>query len=235
MTFLRFPDGPDLHINRRSPRELPCCRSRCSSWRPPHFAGDGLVNCSPKSNNGELAVLDPHRVGYLDRTGSGVETIAHMRENGRIVLMFCAFEGNPRIVRVHGRGSVVARDDDAFADLSSQFPHQTTRWLTVGHSRFGGTDLRFVRLRRAAHGLRRPPRPHGRMGGSQGRRGDKGVLGVSQLREPGRSPRRLNDLRARPMGSDAGGRATKRGCRGAHLAGLEGDAWRREARRDHYS
>lgn len=82
----------------------------------------GLVNCSPKSNNGELAVLDPHRVGYLDRTGSGVETIAHMRENGRIVLMFCAFEGNPRIVRVHGRGSVVARDDDAFADLSSHFP-----------------------------------------------------------------------------------------------------------------
>ncbi|MGA3215236.1 MAG: pyridoxamine 5'-phosphate oxidase family protein [Acidimicrobiales bacterium] len=86
------------------------------------LSGDGLVNCSPKSNNGELAMLDPTRVGYLDRTGSGVETVAHLRENGRIVLMFCAFEDNPRIVRVHGRGSVVLRDDGAFAQLSRRFP-----------------------------------------------------------------------------------------------------------------
>lgn len=85
------------------------------------LAGDGLVNCSPKSNNGELAVLDPHRLAYLDRTGSGVETIAHLRENGRLVLMFCAFEGKPRIVRVHGRGTVVTRDDDDYAALASRF------------------------------------------------------------------------------------------------------------------
>jgi hypothetical protein len=90
------------------------------------LSGDGLVNCSPKSNNGELAVLDPHRICYLDRTGSGVETIAHVRENGRIVLMFCAFEGGPRIVRVHGRGSVVGPDEEAFAELASRFP---TTWL----------------------------------------------------------------------------------------------------------
>jgi hypothetical protein len=83
---------------------------------------EGLVNCSPKSNNGELVVFDERRLGYLDRTGSGVETIAHLRENGRIVLMFCAFEGQPRIVRVHGRGSVVRRDDEAFAELSGGFP-----------------------------------------------------------------------------------------------------------------
>jgi hypothetical protein len=85
------------------------------------LSGEGLVNCSPKSNNGELAVLDPHRVAYLDRTGSGVETIAHLRENGRIVLMFCAFEGAPRIVRIHGLGSVVRRDDAGFEELSGRF------------------------------------------------------------------------------------------------------------------
>ena len=61
---------------------------------------DGLVNCSPKSNNGELTVLDPHNLAYFDRTGSGAETIAHVRENGRIVLMFCAFDGPPRIVAI---------------------------------------------------------------------------------------------------------------------------------------
>ncbi|MGO9582759.1 MAG: pyridoxamine 5'-phosphate oxidase family protein [Acidimicrobiales bacterium] len=98
------------------------------------LSGDGLVNCSPKSNNGELAVLDPHRVAYLDRTGSGVETIAHLRENGRIVLMFCAFEGKPRIVRIHGRGLVVGRDEAAFDELSGRFPtnkHGGSRSIVV--------------------------------------------------------------------------------------------------------
>lgn len=85
------------------------------------LSGDGLVNCSPKSNDGELAVIDPHRVAYLDRTGSGIETIAHLRENGRIVLMFCAFQGPPRIVRIHGRGTVIARDEEGFEELSARF------------------------------------------------------------------------------------------------------------------
>ena len=86
------------------------------------LSGDGLVNCSPKSNDGELAVIDPHCVAYLDRTGSGVETIAHIRENGRTVIMFCAFEGPPRIVRIHGRGTVVERDHDDFEKLSVRLP-----------------------------------------------------------------------------------------------------------------
>ena len=86
------------------------------------LTAEGHVNCSPKSNDGELVVLDERRVGYLDRTGSGVETIAHLRENGRIVLMFCAFEGPPRIVRIHGRGSVVERSDEGFGELSARFP-----------------------------------------------------------------------------------------------------------------
>ena len=82
---------------------------------------DGRVNCSPKSNDGELVVLDRGRVAYLDRTGSGVETIAHLRENGRVVLMFCAFSGKPRIVRIHGRGCFVGREEAAFDDLAGRF------------------------------------------------------------------------------------------------------------------
>lgn len=85
------------------------------------LAGDGLLNCSPKSNEGELTVIDPTHVAYLDRTGSGVETIAHLGENGRIVLMFCAFAGPPRIIRIHGRGSVVGRDEAGFEALARGF------------------------------------------------------------------------------------------------------------------
>ena len=63
------------------------------------LAGDGHVNVSPKGPGGTLRVLGPRRVAYLDIAGSGAETIAHLRENGRIVVMLCAFEGPPRIVR----------------------------------------------------------------------------------------------------------------------------------------
>ncbi|CAN5251709.1 pyridoxamine 5'-phosphate oxidase family protein [soil metagenome] len=85
------------------------------------LAADGLLNCSPKGLQGTFAVLDDHRVGYLDLTGSGVETIAHLRDNGRIVLMFCAFDGRPRIVRLHGRGKVVLPDDERFDALLPRF------------------------------------------------------------------------------------------------------------------
>jgi predicted pyridoxine 5'-phosphate oxidase superfamily flavin-nucleotide-binding protein len=81
------------------------------------LAGDGHVNVSPKGPGGSLRVLGPHRVAYLDVVGSGAETIAHLRENGRIVVMFCAFEGPPRIVRLHGRGSVVPVDDPSLAGV----------------------------------------------------------------------------------------------------------------------
>ena len=86
------------------------------------LAGDGLVNLSPKGMSGTFRVLDDHSVAYLDLTGSGVETIAHLRENGRITLMFCAFEGKPRIVRLAGRGRVVMPGDDGFAALAVGFP-----------------------------------------------------------------------------------------------------------------
>ncbi len=65
---------------------------------------DGLINCSPKGLD-SLRVLDERTIAYLDLTGSGVETIAHLKENGRIIVMLCAFDGPPRIVRLHGRGT----------------------------------------------------------------------------------------------------------------------------------
>jgi len=81
------------------------------------LAADGHVNVSPKGPIGSLRVLGPREVAYLDIVGSGAETIAHLRENGRIVVMFCAFEGPPRIVRLHGEGSIVSSDDPTFAEL----------------------------------------------------------------------------------------------------------------------
>lgn len=83
---------------------------------------DGHVNVSPKGLEGTFVILDEHRVAYLDLTGSGIETVAHLRDNGRIVLMFCAFTGPPRIVRLHGRGTVVMADDERFAALVAAFP-----------------------------------------------------------------------------------------------------------------
>ena len=82
---------------------------------------EGSVNCSPKGNRGEFVVLSPDAVAYLDQTGSGVETIAHLRENGRLTLMFCAFAGPPRIVRLHGRGRAVEASSAEFAELASHF------------------------------------------------------------------------------------------------------------------
>src|SRR5689334_1822801 len=85
------------------------------------LSGDGHVNVSPKGVDRTFVVLGPQRVAFLDLTGSGVETIAHVRENARITLMFCAFDGPPRIVRLSGRGEIVPCDAPGFEDLSSVF------------------------------------------------------------------------------------------------------------------
>jgi predicted pyridoxine 5'-phosphate oxidase superfamily flavin-nucleotide-binding protein len=82
---------------------------------------DGHVNVSPKGLAGSFAVLDPRTVAYLDLTGSGAETIAHLRENGRVCLMFCAFAGPPKIVRLHGRGEAVLPGDPRFPALAGGF------------------------------------------------------------------------------------------------------------------
>jgi len=81
----------------------------------------GHVNCSPKGGD-SFRVLGPMEAAYLDYTGSGAETTAHLRENGRIVLMFCAFQGKPDIVRLHGVGEAVASDDSRFEALAAHFP-----------------------------------------------------------------------------------------------------------------
>ena len=74
----------------------------------------GHVNCSPKGSD-TLRITGPRSVAYLDTPGSGIETIAHLRENGRIVLMLCAFDGQPKIVRFHGRGRVLTPGGAEFA------------------------------------------------------------------------------------------------------------------------
>jgi hypothetical protein len=74
-------------------------------------SGGGHVNVSPKGPIGTLRVVDGRTVEYDDHVGSGAETVAHVRENGRICVMLCAFDGPPRIVRLHGRGEVLAAED----------------------------------------------------------------------------------------------------------------------------
>ena len=81
----------------------------------------GHVNVSPKGPISTLAVLGPHEIAYLDLVGSGAETIAHLRENGRVVVMLCAFTGPPKIIRLHGRGEVILPEDERFAALRDRF------------------------------------------------------------------------------------------------------------------
>jgi predicted pyridoxine 5'-phosphate oxidase superfamily flavin-nucleotide-binding protein len=82
----------------------------------------GHVNVSPKGLADTLSVVDEHTVAYLDLTASGAETIAHLRENGRITVMFCSFDRTPNVVRLHGRGRVVSRYDDDFTTWAARFP-----------------------------------------------------------------------------------------------------------------
>src|SRR5829696_6870276 len=81
----------------------------------------GHVNLSPKGLD-TLRILAPDRVAYLDLTGSGNETAAHLRENGRITFMFCAFTGAPRILRLYGTGRVVLPETPQWAELLRRFP-----------------------------------------------------------------------------------------------------------------
>lgn len=98
--------------------------------------GGGHVNVSPKGLDGSFALLDDRTLAYLDLGGSSAETIAHLRENGRITLMWCAFDGPPKVLRVHGHGEAVLRDDPRWPGLLAHFgPEYRER-----------TDLRAVVL-----------------------------------------------------------------------------------------
>ena len=91
----------------------------------------GHINVSPKGMD-TFRILNPTAVAYLDLTGSGVETIAHLRENGRIVIMFCAFQGPPNILRLYGRGRSVKPEDVEFPSLQEYFPvFASTRSIIV--------------------------------------------------------------------------------------------------------
>ena len=91
------------------------------------LSAQGHVNCSPKGRD-TFRVLDPLTVAYADLTGSGAETAAHLKENGRIVLMFCAFEGTPKIMRFHGRGEVIVPSSEEWSALKGNFPpHSSMR------------------------------------------------------------------------------------------------------------
>lgn len=85
------------------------------------LSADGHVNASPKGGDA-FRVLGPLEVVYQDYTGSGAETVAHVRENGRIVIMFCAFDGAPKIVRLHGRGTVISTGHSRFREMEALFP-----------------------------------------------------------------------------------------------------------------
>ena len=85
-------------------------------------SGDGgHVNLSPKGYD-SFRILGPNEVAYLDLGGSGIETLAHVRQNGRITFMFCAFEGAPNILRLYGQAEAVSFDEEGFADKLALFP-----------------------------------------------------------------------------------------------------------------
>ena len=84
-------------------------------------AADGLINCSPKGLD-SLRVIGPRELAYVDTGGSGIETVAHLRDNGRITLMMCAFDGPPKIFRFYGHGTAVEPHDAEFESLLNQFP-----------------------------------------------------------------------------------------------------------------
>jgi hypothetical protein len=95
------------------------------------LAADGHVNVSPRGHD-TFSVLGPHRVAWVDYTGSGIETVAHLRENGRICLMFCSYDTRPKIVRLHGRGSVAMPGTPAYDEVVALHPpHPSTRAAVV--------------------------------------------------------------------------------------------------------
>src|ERR671933_11365 len=99
-------------------RDYDCIDEHWREWiarQPMYFVGTapiegGHLNVARRGPAGTLRVIDEHTVAYLDVIGSGAETIAHLRENGRIVVMLCSFEGPPRVLRLHGRGEVLPPD-----------------------------------------------------------------------------------------------------------------------------
>jgi len=108
------------------------------------LAADGHVNVSPKGLQGTFAILDDTTVAYLDCWGSGIETTAHLRENGRLCIMFCSFGKKPKSLRLHGRGEVVEPDHTEFKALRAHFPEMPgTRAIIRLHVSRASTSCGF--------------------------------------------------------------------------------------------
>ena len=97
------------------------------------LSATGHINVSPKGLD-SFRIITPTMVAYQDLTGSGIETVAHVKENKRIVIMFCAFDGPPKIIRLYGSGEVILPGDDRFAEMAGKFPRRTgTRAFIINH------------------------------------------------------------------------------------------------------
>jgi hypothetical protein len=140
---------------------------------------EGHVNVSPKGPIGTLRILDEHTVAYLDLVGSGAETIAHLRENGRLVIMFCAFSGPPRIVRLHGRAEVIFAEDERFEALAAQCAFEEP---DVREEGAGRRQPRAARLpaREERHEPRRPAGGGARAGARNGAAARLSARGVDR-------------------------------------------------------
>lgn len=88
------------------------------------LSANGHINCSPK-DAASFRVIDHQTVAYQDQTGSGIETIAHLKENGRIVIMFCSFDKAPKILRIYGKGEVLLSEHRDFEELRRKFPKRS--------------------------------------------------------------------------------------------------------------
>lgn len=86
------------------------------------YGEGGHVNVSPKGYRDTFAILGPRRVAYLDLTGSGAETIAHVRQNGQVTIMFCSFDRQTKILRLYGNGRIVLPGAPEWDELAANFP-----------------------------------------------------------------------------------------------------------------
>ena len=147
---------------------------------------DGHINLSPKGHGDTFTVIDETTVAYLDLTGSGAESLAHLRENGRIVIMFCALDGPPNIVRLHGRGEIVTSADSRWADLLKRF-HAAPRGPRHRH-RPGQPHQFFLRAGSAALRVRERSRSALPVGGAQVRFRPRRVSPHSEHHQHRRAP-----------------------------------------------
>jgi hypothetical protein len=113
----------------------------------PCLASDGSgghVNVSPKGYQDTFAVLGPSSVAYLDLTGSGAETIAHLRQNGQITIMFCSFDHSAKILRLYGTGQVVLPGEPRWVELARHFPRTDGGAARAGRPDGGGAERSII-------------------------------------------------------------------------------------------